>query len=444
MPKTGTPGNILKVLTAALALAAGPGLAVAQETNGSCNGRTQSSDFFIQGLNIYYHGGAHLAGEYTTFSTTGEIPNMQISVQGDQTGTLCSSQASCNGLVFTAPSDGTFTFEISGGGLNEQYTEGASIEIDPISGTVSSVCTPNTTDPEPEPEPDNSSDELIETIDAAAGATGGAATAAIEDAISTALSGADSPVTVSSNGLHFSTGGMGNLGDGMAIWSALGFRMFDGNIDGDGIELSFGAHARVGAATRLGLAVSYGNYGLTVGGNTVTTDAFSYGPYAAIDIGANLQLQGFVVFAQPDYTVSGTSFSTDRVAGGLRLNTVNRIGNVEFDSFVSARGFSEDHPAVVINTIPVAARTISSLTGALGTRATFNLDKPARPFINVAAEFNQFDNGLGTDTDNFSPRIGAGLHVDGEFGDFEIEIEGGELFDGTRDYQARLGFRMEF
>ena len=421
-----------------VAASLGAQTAVAVE-NGSCNGERVTGKYFENRTNIYYSGGNHLATETTTFTVTGNFQSFSIDVSGDQTGTLCSSAAACNGFSFTAPADGNYRFAMTGRG-------GAAIEPNPVdptgpgvSGEVISNCVAAETEPNDDGPGEPGEADLGGTIAANAAALN--ANGAL-NRIGAARQNNGAPgVQATRNGLRFSTSGEGGLtGDGWTVWGSAGFQRFDGGFDGDSMALTFGADMQIGATPRLGFMVDYSDLDVTAGATPVTAETFSFGPYVSVDLNGKWSLDAFLAYGQPEYVVGGTPFTADRLLGGVTLNAEYMLGGVAVTSFISADGFSEDHPAVGAT----PARTLSNLRASLGTRAEFNPGQNVRPYLSIAAEASQFDDGLGTETSNFSPRLGAGLTVDGDLGSFNVNVGGGEIIDGTRDYTFSLGYEARF
>ncbi len=453
-----TGSRILRgaILSGALALTAAS--AQAQSVS-SCDGRNESSTFYQSAYNIYTHGGDHLSGETTTFTVAGDFTLLNIQVQGGAT--VCSSATTCNGASFTAPSDGNYVFEISGIGAGGATTIGPnSPQASPrvataavVAGDVGSSCAAPAT-PSQGGSLDLDGDGFVTAADVliVINAINGSTTVnrmqlTPQDALALInyINEHGPGAVASKDRLTFATAGEGGLtGDGWALWGSVQGYRFDGRADGDAIALTFGGDFAIGDSARLGLMVDYGIYDITYGGFAASAEALSYGPYLSLDLGPRFKLDAFAAFASPDYAIAGTSFDTNRRSGGLTLSTDYMLGAVELTSFASVSGFVEDHPAVTLGGTPVAAHSVSSLTGSLGSKAMFNPGQAARPYLSVAAEFNQFDDGLGTTLDHFAPRFGAGIEVNGEMGNFEFRVETGEIIEGTRDYSARFGYSLEF
>ena len=416
----------------------------AAQGNGSCNGERVSGKYFENRTNIYYSGGDHLATETTTFTVTGNFQSFSIAVSGDQTGTLCNSATACNGFSFTAPADGIYRFEMTGRG-------GAAIGPNPISptgpgvsGEVVSNCIAATTEPNDDGPGEPGELDLGSSSSAATAASFAAAasgTSSLNRMTSFGQTHGTPGITPTRNGLRFSTSGEGGFsGDGWTLWGDAGYQEFDGDIDGDNLFVTLGADTHVGVSTRLGFMIDYSDLDVTTSGTVVTTETLTFGPYVSVDLNGKWSLDAFLAYGEPDYEVGGTGFSAERVMGGVSLNADYMVKGVAITSFISADGFSEDQPAVGVT----PSRTVSNIRASLGTIAEFNPGEAVRPYLSLAAEVSEFDDGLGTDTSNFSPRLGAGMTVDGDLGSFHVGVEGGEVIDGTQDYTFSLGFEARF
>ncbi len=269
--------------------------------------------------------------------------------------------------------------------------------------------------------------------------SGNASVGAIDDAVDDAFSDGGSGVQASRGTLQLSTMGTGGMSRGWEAWVVGQGRLFGGSLTGGGFEGTVGAHVGIGPAAHFGVLVSYGDYTLTQGGTTTDTEALSYGPYFKLDLTERYRLDGYLAFASPNYTSGATSYSSARTLGGLNLRATYEISGVEIDSFLGVRGFSESLPSA-----SGAARTITSYTGSIGSRATFNAGRRLRPYVSLAGEYNSFSNGLGTTTDSIAPRVEAGLDYRGDAGTLSINLDGGQLFTGTEDYGVALRYETSW
>lgn len=261
------------------------------------------------------------------------------------------------------------------------------------------------------------------------------ATGAIGGAVASASAGTQAAVT--RDGLFLSTSGASTA---LQAWLSLQARSYDGTVDGRSHEFTLGADFEVGAQTRLGLLLSSGKADLDVGGLAVDVDALSFGPYFKTRFGQHYELTGFYVFARPEYDIAGTSYRADRQAGGLNLTASYSWGATEIDSFLGLSGFAEDHPAAGA----LAARTVSGLTGSIGTRATFARGAALRPYVSLGADFSQFDDGLGATDTHGSPRLGTGFTWNSEGSTFSMDLNGGQIIEDTRDVELRMKYNLNF
>ena len=325
--------------------------------------------------------------------------------------------ASCAGHVFTAPFSGTFTFEKTGGPIADTLSCAAGTGGGAAGGGSSAV--PSATAAQTQ----------------SAFVTGQAATGAIGGAVANANGG--TPAAVTRNGLFLSTSGASTA---LQAWLSLQARSYDGAVDGRSHEFTLGADFELGANTRLGLLLSSGKADLDVSGVAVDVDALSFGPYFKTRFGQHYELTGFYVFARPEYDIAGTSYRADRQAGGLNLTASYSWGGTEIDSFLGLSGFSEDHPAAGA----LAGRTVSGLTGSIGTRATFAQGAALRPYVSLGADFSQFDDGLGISDSHTSPRLGTGFTWNSDRGTFSMDLNGGRIIEDTRDIELRMKYNLNF
>ena len=73
------------------------------------------------------------------------------------------------------------------------------------------------------------------------------------------------------------------------------------------------------------------------------------------------------------------------------------------------------------------------------------LNEPVRPYLSLAAEAIDFDDGAGGKLDTVAPRVGLGLKADtGGGGTLGFDITSGEVFDGARSTSASLTYALSF
>lgn len=321
---------------------------------------------------------------------------------------------SCSGHVFNASVSGTYTFEKTGGGIADTLTCSAG-----AGGSGGGAAKGGAANAQ------GSGANL--SAAASVGAVGGAVNKALNQ-----TGGA-----VTRDGLFFSTSGADGVYTG---WVSFQGRNYSGTIDGESYEFTLGTDMDLGAGRKIGFFLSVGETDLVIGGTAVDSDAVSFGPYVKMDFGDRYSLTGYALFAQPNYTVGGTSYEADRRALGVTVNADYQIGNTEISSYVGLSGFKEDHPAAGL----LAARDISSVTGSIGTRASFNPGSAFRPFVSLGFDFMRFDDGINGTFSHNTPRIGAGFAYDAPMGTLDVDVNGGEILQGTDDIEVRINYNLSF
>ncbi|MWB77821.1 autotransporter domain-containing protein [Pseudooceanicola sp. 216_PA32_1] len=466
--------QLLRVLGFGLAA-----LAPAAATAASCNGAMYGPKF-RDGNSITYGYSDMDPGERFAFDTINPeaVDNILIRVNYDgQSFLICNDAASCQGASFVARKPAEVQIEMGG-----RATPGMTFGIE-------ATCTPNTTGPDEDEEPGTGGDDGTPPTDegtdtgtdtgtqpseeeraaaekaaaeraaaiqrekerqarvlshqvttlAATGATG-AVRSGIASALAARRGGA--PGTVGSQGFFLSS--QGRSGAPVQAWLSFKGRKYDGTVDGQSYDLTLGVDTTLGNGVVLGGVLSYGTLDVTASGTDVEAKALSYGAYISAPVAENLTIDAQILGARPEYTFGPTSYDADRLSGALRMNYRMTLGAAEVTTFASIAGFSEDHPAAVINAAAVPGHTVSSLTGSLGARADFALSGGVRPYVSLAVDFNRFEDGFGTTTRNTSPRLGLGMTARMGAGTFQVDFDGGEILDGTRDYGLSLGYAMHF
>ncbi len=338
----------------------------------------------------------------------------------------------CAGSSYTAPTSGIYyvatQFQLpEGPGVPDAKVNAASSTQVILPGTVQ--CTP----------PSASNPGLTQGKASATGA--GGSTSAIEEAIDNALGGAAGGARLTRNGVFLSTQGKGS--DARA-WGSLHARQFSGDVDGKSLEFTLGMDTLVAPSTRVGLILSKGRSDLDVNGSSVDIDSLSFGPYVSHKLSDIYELSAFVVMSKPEYEIDGTEYDAKRLSGGIKFDADYTLGQTEVNSYASLTGFSEKHPEVTIDGSDVDGHTVSSLLGAIGTKAIFNAGKPLRPYLGVGVDMRKFDDGINDVQEFASPRVNAGFSYEGAAGTLSLDLSGGQILEDTRDASMRLSYQMDF
>lgn len=425
--------RLLSRLTACAAAFLSIGAMNAGEAAAGCNNEFYSVDYNYGGSQSYGLPGGLLSGEDATFTVAGDFQFFKIEVKGQ---VLCNSVATCNGYTYTAPATDNYYFLATG-----QSGPGTG-----KSGTATYSCTAATTGPGT-----GGSGSGGGTTTNSGSPTGGGLPAAAQGAGSTVAAGGSATAVgnainnaITGNGPNLSTRGLflssGGTSSPMQAWASLQGRNYSGDVDGRSYELTLGADFEVGAGTRLGLFLSSGRADLDIAGVDVETDALSFGPYFKTRLSDTYEITGYALFARPDYDIGGTSYEAERRAAGLTANANYMWGNTEIESFLGVSGFSEDHPSAGA----LSSRTVSALTGSIGTKAIFAQGAPLRPYVSIGADFHRYDDGVNGRKTHNTPRIGTGFTYNTGNGSLSMDLNGGQIFEDTRDVELRMNYNFNF
>ncbi|WP_127113512.1 autotransporter domain-containing protein [Shimia sediminis] len=369
------------------------------------------------------------AGEtITAGTTTPTTTNMEIG------STLCGprfSGGSCQGVTYTAASAESVSIEVVYTSAGVSGPVGAQYSF--ACGTGGGGGGGGT-----------SSEAAAEGAAAAAVGAGGQNTA-VGNALGNALAGrnGNGGATATRNGMFLSTQGESGT---WSYWAGLSGRHFSGDFDGDNVDLVFGVDVEVGGNTILGLAGAYGMLDITASGTRYEADTFAIGPYLQTRFGGGLELEAYVMYGEPDYTVAGaTKFDAERVFGGLKLTGEVPVNWAVLRPSVGYRGFSEKMPAHTVGLTAVPARTVSQNTANVSLRMDFHETQGGLfPYLTVGLDFNDFDDGLGGGDTYVSPRLAAGFKIESRTGTFTVDLDGGEIADGTNDVGLTVLFSRSF
>lgn len=236
---------------------------------------------------------------------------------------------------------------------------------------------------------------------------------------------------------------------GSADWSAwvsAELRSFSGGNDGDSYDVVAGIGNRVSSDLIIGGFLAYGESDLNVGGAVVESRSPAIGVYMARRFGDALRFDLSLSTARPEYEVAGSSFTARRHMLSLGLEGSHAMGAVDVQPFVRLFAFRENQPSYTTTTGVVPRNEITSSNLSLGGRIT-PLEPYANgilPYLSLAAEFSHRDSTIGGSTTLWSPRLGLGLSMTLDQAYLAIDLDAGEVLDGTRDYGLRLTYQWNF
>ncbi|MEE3360671.1 MAG: autotransporter outer membrane beta-barrel domain-containing protein [Pseudomonadota bacterium] len=409
-----------KSIYAAIGLTLSASTAVAQSATYTCDDLSAPTSLYFANISME-------AGDTLNFSNLEENACFFVN-----SGISIAAPSSCSTSSFTAPTAGEYyvslLYQMPPGFLPPAAKANAvsSTQMVPP-GTVQ--CTPASV----------SNPGLTQGKASATGA--GSSTSAIEEAIDNALGGTTGGARLTRNGVFLSTQGKGSTA---RAWGSLHARQFSGDVDGKSLEFTLGMDTLVAPSTRVGLILSKGRSDLDVNGSSVDIDSLSFGPYVSHKLSDIYELSAFVVMSKPEYDIDGTEYDAKRLSGGIKFDADYTLGQTEVNSYASLTGFSEKHPEVTIDGTDVDGHTVSSLLGAIGTKAIFNAGKPLRPYLGVGVDMRKFDDGINDVQEFASPRVNAGFSYEGAAGTLSLDLSGGQILEDTRDASMRLSYQMDF
>ncbi|MGH1576345.1 autotransporter outer membrane beta-barrel domain-containing protein [Planktotalea sp.] len=280
-----------------------------------------------------------------------------------------------------------------------------------------------------------------------AGGQSNAASGAVSGAIGSRLGGS-SGVSVSTQGFFVSTAGaLGRPDADWNGWVALGHRRFDGpTLSAKSTALTFGVDRRFSDRFLLGLMVTGDDLTLKQGALSSDMRSFAGGPYFAANLGP-VTLDGYIARGKTEVKGGLGNFDSDRMLGALNARYSYQLHGWTATPFASVRGYRDEEPGRTVGIVPIAAREVTSITASVGGTFAYEMKmrgQSVTPFITLAAEQTNFDNGLGTRSSNRAPRVALGINSDGRYGSLALSIDRGELSNGLRDYGVSISYALRF
>ena len=244
--------------------------------------------------------------------------------------------------------------------------------------------------------------------------------------------------------LRFSTLSLGGSGGvDLRFWSSIQYMRFDGALEDDLVERTFGFGVGFGQG-EVGIFKTTSDFFVVSGGSSVSLFGDQFGGYFDWSFGQGWNARGMVMFGDLELFKVGSDFLTPRTSGAAHVGKTYAFGSFLVEPFGSVTFGEEDHEATTI-IVPVAARTISSVSTELGVNMTY--DHPSGigdGFVSLSGMNTSIDDGLGTTTNHFAPRLAVGIEASGDVGHLRIQAETGERVDGVRDDSIGLSVGLKF
>lgn len=229
-------------------------------------------------------------------------------------------------------------------------------------------------------------------------------------------------------------------------WATLESRGYSGGITGWSGDLVGGADLAIGSGFLVGLLAGLGRTDVIDSGS----DESSVSPMLGGYFGANaraLLIEGFASAALPVFSTNGASYAARRQNAGLNVTARLNSGRVQFEPFLSARGYREQHPSYTTGGgLVVAANTVSSYTTTLGLRirAGEANGRALVPYFSAATEYKRELSTLSGASTLISPRIGFGLKGHLGAARVSVDVDIGRTRADTIDRGVKMGYELKF
>ena len=225
---------------------------------------------------------------------------------------------------------------------------------------------------------------------------------------------------------------------GSSAWASLSGSNFSGSVSGDGFALNLGIQRQFTPDLMAGFAVSLTDIGLETATDRLEVDAVMFGPYVGFSSGS-LDVDGYVLFGNTDYTLNGATADGDRLVYGVRASAPIRVGNTTISPHVSVSGFRDN--IGILGTNP--ATEVEQTTLGLGARFDFELGSDWRPYASVGVDAYRFQDGV-TTSKEITPRLGAGFEWEVGGGSVSLDLAGSEVGQDLRQVALSLNYGFSF
>lgn len=306
-------------------------------------------------------------------------------------------------------------------------------------GSGDSTCAP----------PDTGSEVPEVTTNTPAQVSIGTQTNATVTAINTNIAGrfggtgfgaGDSNIFVSTSGLDAGSGALDR--PELNAWIAFDGRRFTGESTGNSRNLTFGLDHLVTPDLVIGGFIGMNLQDLTTAGTTADTRAPLFGAYAAHKINNGLFVSGFAGYGRPEYTVSGTDYTSTRKMVSLSLNGSFPWRSLQLKPDVTLLATQEDIPASAVST----ADTLTDVQTKVALRAEpqQRLQNGLLPYLSLAADYRRKSSDLQSLEAIAEPRLGFGADWQLSAGSLRFDVDYGTVASGTNDLGIGVTYDFRF
>jgi len=247
----------------------------------------------------------------------------------------------------------------------------------------------------------------------------------------------NSPMSVSSSGADH----------GWTMWASSTGLHFSGTDNGTGGNLTLGADSSVGSNTVAGFYVAYDWSRLVENEQDSSAQAPAIGVYVGTTLADRFVLDAHLGFARPQYEVSGSTFSSDRVMGSLGIAGSWETGALTLTPGVRISGYDETIPAHTEGATRFDADTWRFWTLSASVRASARNGLGAtglKPYVDLSVgRASLISDSYGKQY--FDTTRGAlGLTGSLGLGLLSVEVSGGDVLADTKDARVSASYSIGF
>lgn len=240
-------------------------------------------------------------------------------------------------------------------------------------------------------------------------------------------------------GYRFSTSGAGN--GAIDVWGGIGARALRRVNDGGSYNIAVGAGYNFGAGSA-GLFYERSDTLIQYTTTFVSTEYDTVGAYFDYGLGNGIGFSGsaYTTVSGEAATNAGVfTGTTSRTGVDLEVNRLYEFGTIVAQPFGRFSYIQDELPLTATTT-----NQIETTRAQLGMRLFYQTDNNTAPYALVAAGFNSVSDSIGTSVDHTAPTVGFGVQTSGSLGDFHLQVDYTETFDGHHSTGLGAGLNIDF
>ena len=220
-----------------------------------------------------------------------------------------------------------------------------------------------------------------------------------------------------------------------------GAQRTSGNFDGEAANLLLGVDTALSNTVSLGALVLVGNASTTPpNGVEIEREEALVGPYFTARLANGDGLTGYLLYGEPDYTISNVDSTGESLIGSLTWSRYIERPGADFAPFVSVSLKREE---------PNATDRVDATILTFGTSVdgeVVAIDNGFRQFFGqLELDVGEYDDTFGTTIDYTAPRIGGGVRFAFDSGSsLQLLANASAASDETTIVAAQVTYRFEF